>query len=423
ECLCLPVVTDPVALQVDLEELNFSGGARDFTSVIATLPTMLHDASYAFLNLVSTWGRTLSPELLAAQDGQFMSDASFLWGLLTVEQVAWNEIARGRHYSVRRDDAPFQTLDPEVASAFPVAEDGDTLMLTLEEQELLGAVMVTRLRLAHGGPRDWSKSDTIRPERKRRGGSADAPLSVSSWPGSDEDTRVRGGPIPEVYGTSSLASGDAPMLTPDENMSSAGGGSQGSPGMEPSTAMVGVHMATTGSGTEQPYTAEQPTLYVPVAEYPPGQDARLPPRAPTPTPPSIRSDGLGSSGTKSDVLVTARGSRLPETSRDQDQDLREADRQISELRAALAARDEQERIRHEDYRAVRAAQATQAKLSQEVWEYREAELQERAARAAEKRMPWAKNSRASRPSCTYLRKKGHKSGREIPSSGLRVPAE
>ncbi|OWY97485.1 LOW QUALITY PROTEIN: hypothetical protein PHMEG_00031970, partial [Phytophthora megakarya] len=225
ECLCLPVVTDPVALQVDLEELRFSSGARDFTSVIATLQIMLHDAGYAFLNLVPTWGRTLSPELLAAQDGQFMSDASFLWGLLTVEQ-----------YSVRRDDAPFQTLDTEVTSTFRLEDDGDTPMLTPEEQELLGVAMVTRLRLTH-----------------RRRGITDAPLSVPSWPGSDEATRVWGGPVPEIVGTSSLASGDAPMLTPDENMSSAGGGSQGSPGLEPSTAMVGVFMAATGATAGQPY--------------------------------------------------------------------------------------------------------------------------------------------------------------------------
>ncbi|OWZ08655.1 hypothetical protein PHMEG_00018761 [Phytophthora megakarya] len=85
ECLCLPVVADPQALQVDLEELRFADGARDFTSVIAVLQTMLHDAGYAFLNLVSTWGRTLTPELLAAQDGQFISEASFRWGLLTIE--------------------------------------------------------------------------------------------------------------------------------------------------------------------------------------------------------------------------------------------------------------------------------------------------------------------------------------------------
>ncbi|OWZ17600.1 LOW QUALITY PROTEIN: hypothetical protein PHMEG_0008437 [Phytophthora megakarya] len=122
--------------------MRFADGARDFTSVIAVLQTMLHDAGYAFLNLAPTWGRTLNPELLAAKDGQFMSDASFLWGLLTVEQVAWNEIARGRHYSVRRDDAPFQILDSETASAFSVEDDGDTLMLTLEEQVLFGTAMI-----------------------------------------------------------------------------------------------------------------------------------------------------------------------------------------------------------------------------------------------------------------------------------------
>ncbi|OWY95826.1 hypothetical protein PHMEG_00034070 [Phytophthora megakarya] len=328
-CLCLPVVADPLAIQVDLGELRFADGARDFTSVIAVLQTMLHDAGYAFLNLVPTWGRTLSPELLAAQDGQFMSDASFLWGLLTIEQVACNEIARGRHYSVRRDEAPFQALDPE--TAFPVEDGGDALMLTLEEQELLGTAIVTRLRLEHVRPREWSESDASRREPKRRRGSTDAPLSVLSWPRSDEATRVWGGPIPDVVGTSSLASGDAPMLTPDENMSSAGGGSQGSPGMEPSTAMVGVYMATTGSGTGSSNVAEQPTIYVPVAEYPPGQDARLPPRTPTPTPPVTRGsdpDGLDEE-TKSDDFMVDQGTRLSETGRDQDQDLREANRQIS----------------------------------------------------------------------------------------------
>ncbi|OWY96450.1 hypothetical protein PHMEG_00033279, partial [Phytophthora megakarya] len=140
-------------------------------------------------------GTHVESRTVAAQNSRFMSDASFLWGLLTAEQVAWNEIARGRHYSVRRDDAPFQTLDPEVASAFPVEVDGDTLMLTLEERELRW--------LAHVRPRDWSESDASGPEPKRRRGSTDATLSVPSWPGSDEATRVWGGSILEVVGTSS----------------------------------------------------------------------------------------------------------------------------------------------------------------------------------------------------------------------------
>ncbi|OWZ04179.1 hypothetical protein PHMEG_00023959 [Phytophthora megakarya] len=288
ECLCLPVVTDPVVLQVDLEELRFSGGARDFTSVITNLQTMLHDAGYAFLNLVPTWGRTLSPELLAALDGQFMSDASFLTGRVERDR-------QGRHYSVRRDDAPFQTLDPEVTSSFQLEDDGDTLMLTPEEQELLGVAMVTLLRLAHVRPREWSDSNTSRPELKRRRGGTDAPLSVPSWPGSDEETRVWGGPIPEVVGTSSLASGDAPMLTPDENMSSAGGGSQGSPGLESSTAMIGGYMTTTDTSTGQPYTADNrpSTSRSPSTRQVKTQG--LHPHALPRTAPPVRSDGLGGS--------------------------------------------------------------------------------------------------------------------------------
>ncbi|OWY96462.1 hypothetical protein PHMEG_00033265, partial [Phytophthora megakarya] len=141
---------------------------------------------------------------------------------------------------------------------------------------------------------------------------------------------------------------------PDENMSSAGGGSQGSPGLEPSTAMVGVYMATTGTTAGKPYTAEQPTLYVPVAEYPSSQGARPPPPA------------------------------LPRTA-PPDQDLQEADRQIAELRAALATRDELERIWNEEYRIARTAQAAQAKLSQEGWDHREVELQERVAQEMERR--------------------------------------
>ncbi|OWY98902.1 hypothetical protein PHMEG_00030205, partial [Phytophthora megakarya] len=184
----------------------------------------------------------------------------------------------------------------------------------------------------------WSESDAIRPQPKRRRGSTDAPLSVPSWPGSDESIRVWGGPIPDVVGTSSLASGDAPTLTPDENMSSTGGGSQGFPGVEPSTAMVGVYTATTGSGTGPSNVAEQPAFYVPVAEYPPDQDTRLPPRAPTPTSPMTRwsdPDGLDEE-TKSDDPMVDQRTRLSETGRDQDQDLRDANRQISELRAAMS---------------------------------------------------------------------------------------
>ncbi|OWZ08654.1 hypothetical protein PHMEG_00018760 [Phytophthora megakarya] len=161
-------------------------------------------------------------------------------------------------------------------------------MLALEEQELLGTAMVTRLTLAHVRPREWSESDASRPEPKRSRGSTDC----NGVTRNSNLTRVWGGPIPDVVGTSSLASGDAPTLTPDENMSSAGGGSQGPlgpPGMEPSTALVGVYMVTTGSGTGPSNVAEQPTIYVPVAEYPPGSGRK----APTSRPDSDAADDSG----------------------------------------------------------------------------------------------------------------------------------
>ncbi|OWY96261.1 hypothetical protein PHMEG_00033517 [Phytophthora megakarya] len=356
----------PLALQVDLEELRFVDGARDFTSVIAVLQTMLDDAGYAFQNLTPTWGRTLGPELLGAQNGQVI---------------------------VRRDDAPFRALDPK--TAFQVEDDGDTLMLTLEEQELFGTAMVTRLRFAHVRPRDWS----------------------------DKANRVWGGPIPDVVVTSSLASGDTPMLTPDENMSSVGGGSQGSPGMEPSAAMVGVYMVTTCSGTGPSNFAEQPTFYVPVTEYLPGQDARIPPRVQTPTPPMHRGsdrDGLDEE-TKSDDHMVGQGPRHSETGRDRDQDLRDANRQISELRPAFAAQDEQKRLRHEVYRATRA-QAAQTKISREEWEYREAEYQDRATREAEKKRTSDQEFASLQAKLYLLEKERLGNEKRIPTSERKPPA-
>ncbi|OWZ03964.1 hypothetical protein PHMEG_00024219 [Phytophthora megakarya] len=56
--------------------------------------------------------------------------------------------------------------------------------------------------------------------------------------------------------------------------------------------------------------------------------------------------------TKSDDPMVDQGTRLSETGRDRDQDRQEANRQISELRAMLAAQDEKERLRHEEYRAL-----------------------------------------------------------------------
>ncbi|OWY91726.1 LOW QUALITY PROTEIN: hypothetical protein PHMEG_00039580 [Phytophthora megakarya] len=90
--------------------------------------------------------------------------------------------------------------------------------------------------------------------------------------------------------------------------------------------MVGVYMATTGSGIGPANVAEQPTIYVPVAEYLPGRKA--PTSRPTPTPPMTRGsdpDGLDEK-TKSDDPMVDQGTRLSEIDRDQDQDLREANR-------------------------------------------------------------------------------------------------
>ncbi|KAG7380093.1 hypothetical protein PHYPSEUDO_007799 [Phytophthora pseudosyringae] len=69
---------------------------------------------------------------------------------------------RGRQrFSVRREDVPFQVLDPKAAASFPVEEDGDVLMLTVEEHEFLGNDMVIRLRLAQSGPEDPTQTSVV----------------------------------------------------------------------------------------------------------------------------------------------------------------------------------------------------------------------------------------------------------------------
>ncbi|EGZ23966.1 hypothetical protein PHYSODRAFT_296199 [Phytophthora sojae] len=167
ECLCLPVVSDHQAWLIDFNILWPEDGSRDYVSVIALLQTMLSDAGFAFVNLVPSWGQSLHPEFFRPRDARFISDALFLRRLLVNEQDAWDQIARERKFSVRREDVPFQVLDPEAATAFPVEDDGDALTLTSEEQELLGMAVVTRLRLAQVRPREWSETDSSRPEPKR----------------------------------------------------------------------------------------------------------------------------------------------------------------------------------------------------------------------------------------------------------------
>ncbi|EGZ08791.1 hypothetical protein PHYSODRAFT_339224 [Phytophthora sojae] len=344
ECLCLPVVSDNQARLIDFNVLWLEDGSRDYVSVITMLQAMLSDAGFAFVNLVPSWGQTLHLEFFRPRDTRFISDALFLRWLLVSEQDAWDQIARGRKFSVGREDVPFQALDPEVATAFPVEDDGDALMLTSEEQELLGMAVVTRLRLAQIRPREWSDTDSSRPEPKHRRGSADALMSIPSWPGSDEGARVWGGPLPEVVGSSSVASGDAPMLTPDENMSSAGGGCQDSPGFGPAGATANVFVATAGTGGEAAPTMEQPTVYVPVAAYPPDFAQAPSPGANAPLPAKLHDHELDEELKAEDHGAAAHPMARQVDVTDEEtmahHALREAQRQIVELQAAMAARDE-----------------------------------------------------------------------------------
>ncbi|KAG7387678.1 hypothetical protein PHYPSEUDO_013805 [Phytophthora pseudosyringae] len=107
ECLCLPVTSDGVPRRVDLTRLHRHDGSRDYVSVMALVQTMLHEAGFAFINLVPAWGHSVSPELLASQDARFISDAMFLREFLVNGQSAWNQIAKGRRFSVRREEIPF----------------------------------------------------------------------------------------------------------------------------------------------------------------------------------------------------------------------------------------------------------------------------------------------------------------------------
>ncbi|KAG7384961.1 hypothetical protein PHYPSEUDO_002043 [Phytophthora pseudosyringae] len=275
ECLCLPVTSDGVPHRVDRTRLHRHDGSPDYVSVMALVQTILYEAGFAFINLVPAWGSSVSPELHTSQDARFISDAMFLREFLVNGQSAWNRIAEGRRFSVRWEDVPFQVLDPAAAASFPVEEDGDVLMLIVEEQELLGNAMVIHLRLAQGRPRA-SDLEVSRPEPKRRRGSLDAPLSI---PSGLVPTKVpaSGAVRSQTVGTSSLASGDAPVLTPDESMSSAGGDSQGSPGLGPTGAVAHMFVATAGPEGDSSVSVEQPIVYVPVAAYPPTPALTAPP--------------------------------------------------------------------------------------------------------------------------------------------------
>ncbi|OWZ19111.1 hypothetical protein PHMEG_0006695 [Phytophthora megakarya] len=148
-------------------------------SVVAVLQIMLR---------VLEWGPNLGahtvPGMARGSGWAVHIHASFLWGLLTVEQLAWNEIARGRHFSA---------LSPEAASAFRVEDYGNVLMLKTEEKELLSAGM----RLAHVRPKDWSESATSRPEPKRRREGTDTPLALLRGLGRRKPTEAWEGLSPK----------------------------------------------------------------------------------------------------------------------------------------------------------------------------------------------------------------------------------
>ncbi|GMF29831.1 unnamed protein product [Phytophthora lilii] len=231
-------------------------------------------------------------------------------------------------------------------------------MLTAEEQALLGNAVVIRLRLAQVQPREWSESDYSRPDPKRHRGSEDGPPSVQSWPGSDEGARVWGGPVPEVVGTSSVASRDAPMITPDENMSSAGGGSLGSPGIEPHGAFAGVFMATTVLD-EQMRAPEQPATYVPPTYAAGPQPGATAPASPAPRDQTLDEEMKAEVPGANDMGMA----RLAEEQATSHQALQDAQRQIAELQMAMAARDEQERIRIQEYQRTLQAQTAERDLN------------------------------------------------------------
>ncbi|OWY93786.1 hypothetical protein PHMEG_00036686, partial [Phytophthora megakarya] len=216
ECLHLPVVTDPLALRVNLEELRFDDGTRDSTSVVAVLQTMLHDAGYGFRNLVPTWGCTWV---------QFMSYTKFLWELLVFEQSAWNEIAHGSRCGVRSDDVPFKVLNTEAAAVSSVGDNGTVSLLTPDDQALLGASIVNRLRLTYACSPNEPVGDTSSPETSR------VLLGVLRSR-SDKLPSGLNGSVPEDTRNSSLASGDVSPLALDGNVKSSRGASKGSHGLE-----------------------------------------------------------------------------------------------------------------------------------------------------------------------------------------------
>ncbi|GMF17467.1 unnamed protein product [Phytophthora lilii] len=149
------------------------------------------------------------------------------------------------------------------------------------------------------------------------------------------------------------------MMTPDENMSSTSGGSLRSPGI-PS---AGVFMAT-AVPDEQMRAPEQPATYVPVAAYPPTYAAGPQPGATAPASAAPQDQALDEE-MKAEVpgADDLRMGRQAEEQAMPRQALRDAQRQIAELQMAMAARDEQERIRLQAYQQTLQAQTAKRDLN------------------------------------------------------------
>ncbi|KAG7382106.1 hypothetical protein PHYPSEUDO_005320 [Phytophthora pseudosyringae] len=144
------------------------------------------------------------------------------------------------------------------------------------------------------------------------------------------------------------------MLTPDKNMSSAGGGSQGSPGLGPAGAVAHVFVATAGPEGNSSVSVEQPTVYVPVAAYPPTPTLTAPLQAmhrddeeSKPEAPTSRKSKISRS-TEAEVAEHA---------------LRVAQQQVADLLVAMSARDNQERTRLQAYEQAMYSQAAEQEMN------------------------------------------------------------
>ncbi|KAG7387677.1 hypothetical protein PHYPSEUDO_013804 [Phytophthora pseudosyringae] len=139
-----------------------------------------------------------------------------------------------------------------------------------------------------------------------------------------------------------------------------GGGSQGSPGLDPAGAVAHVLVATAGPEGDSSVPAEQPTVYVPVAAYPPTPTLTAPPDLSTATEATYHDD--------EESKPEAPTSRKSEISRSTEAEvaehaLRVAQQQVADLQAAISARDDQERARLQAYEQAVYVQAAEQEMN------------------------------------------------------------